>query len=310
MRRADAVLASSRAAIAAGSRSFAGASRLFDPITRDAAHLLYAWCRHCDDEVDGQRLGHDAARPADVAARLERLREKTRAALTGAEVADPRFAALQRVARRYQIPPRYPLELLQGFAMDAEGRRYQTLDDTLEYCYHVAGVVGVMMALVMGAREPAALRRAADLGLALQLTNIARDLVPDAAQGRIYLPARWLAAAGLPRDQVAEPAQRGRLAGLARRLLEAAEPYYASADAGLGYLPWRSAWAVASASSVYAEIGRELVRRGARAWDRRVVVSRSRQLLLAGRALFAALGRRPSAEDAPSPLWTSRLRLE
>jgi phytoene synthase len=307
--RADALVDASRAAIRAGSRSFARASLLFDPRTRDSAHLLYAWCRHCDDEIDGQHLGCGAASPRDAPERLERLRRLTRAALAGEQTGEPHFAALQRVARLHGIPERHPLELIDGFAMDVAGRRYGTLDETLEYCYHVAGVVGVMMAYVMGARESGALRRAADLGLALQLTNVARDVVPDARQGRVYLPELWLEEEGLPRAEVAEPPRRPQLARLARRLLAEAEPYYASADLGLGYLAFRSAWAVAAARRVYAEIGRAVERRGERAWDARTVVPRPRQSALVLRAALDALRRRrPPDGDAGEPrLWTARL---
>jgi 15-cis-phytoene synthase len=310
--RSDVLLEESRAAIRVGSRSFARASLLFDPRTRDSAHLLYAWCRHCDDEIDGQHLGHDAASPRDHTERLERLRRLTRAALAGEETGDPHFAALQRVARYHGIPERHPLELIDGFAMDVAGRRYGTLEDTLEYCYHVAGVVGVMMGYVMGAREPAALRRAADLGLALQMTNIARDVVPDAEQGRVYLPGAWLDEAGVPRTGLADPSRRAPLARLARRLLAEAEPYYASADRGLGYLTFRSAWAVAAARRVYAEIGHLVESRGERAWDARTVVPKRRQTALVMRAALDALGRRrpPEGDDGEPELWTTRLALE
>jgi len=309
--RSDRLLEESRAAIRVGSRSFARASLLFDPRTRDSAHLLYAWCRHCDDEIDGQQLGHGAAAPEDAPGRLERLRRLTRAALVGQETDDPHFAALQRVARKHGIPERHPLELIDGFAMDVTERRYGTLDQTLEYCYHVAGVVGVMMAYVMGARERGALRRAADLGLALQMTNIARDVVPDAEQGRVYLPDEWLVEMGVPRGELAEPSRRGSLAGLARRLLAEAEPYYASADRGLGYLSFRSAWAVAAARRVYAEIGRLVETRGERAWDGRTVVPKRRQSALVVRAALDALTRRrPARDDDGEPeLWTARLAL-
>jgi phytoene synthase len=309
--RSDTLLEESRAAIRVGSRSFARASLLFEPSTRDSAHLLYAWCRHCDDEIDGQQLGYGAAAPEDAPGRLERLRRLTRAALAGQETGDPHFAALQRVARRHGIPERHPLELIDGFAMDVTGRRYRTLGETLEYCYHVAGVVGVMMAYVMGARERGALRRAADLGLALQMTNIARDLVPDAEQGRVYLPDEWLQEAEVHRTELAEPSRRGALAGLARRLLAEAEPYYASADRGVGYLPFRSAWAVAAARRVYAEIGRLVESRGERAWDERTVVPKRRQSALVLRAALDALTRRrPAGEDDGEPeLWTARLAL-
>jgi phytoene synthase len=191
----DLVLDASRVSIRQGSKSFAAAARLFDPTVREDAYLLYAWCRHCDDEIDGQVLGHGSVGldPRLAAAKLAELEDKTRRALAGQGVEDDQaFAAFQRVAQRHTIPSRLPLELLEGFRMDVEGRAYSTLDDVLLYAYRVAGVVGEMMARVMGAVDSDILRRAVDLGLALQLTNIARDVVEDARGGRIYLPSEWL----------------------------------------------------------------------------------------------------------------------
>ena len=154
----------SRETIRKGSRSFAAAAAFFDTETRADAEMLYAWCRHCDDVIDGQDLGHGMAAPdmASANQRLTALYAKTRAALAGEPTQDPDFAAFQRVALRRGIPERYAIELLDGFAMDVSARRYETLEDTLDYCWHVAGVVGVMMALVMGVApgDTATLRRA------------------------------------------------------------------------------------------------------------------------------------------------------
>ena len=111
-----------------------------------------------------------------------------------------------------EIPGRYPLELLEGFAMDATAHQYRNLADTLQYCYYVAGVVGIMMAYVMGTRDPAALQRATDLGIAFQLTNISRDVHEDAEVNRIYLPGDWLAEAGVAADQILEPQHAAALA--------------------------------------------------------------------------------------------------
>jgi phytoene synthase len=275
-----------------GSKSFAGASRLMDARTREAAWLLYAWCRHCDDAIDGETLGRPTGRPADPAAVLEALTAKTGAALRGDPVDDPAFAGLQEVARAYAIPRRYPFELLDGFAMDVTGRRYRTFEDVESYSYHVAGTVGLMMAYVMGASREDALRPAASLGIALQLTNIARDVVDDARAGRVYLPEEWLAEAGVPADEVLDPRHRAALARVTARLLDAAEPYYQSADAGLPLLPLRSAWSVIVARGVYAEIGRVVRRRGARAWDQRAVVGRVRKASWIARGLLEALATR------------------
>ncbi|PTT78665.1 phytoene synthase, partial [Pseudomonas sp. HMWF010] len=140
-----------------------------------------------------------------------------------------------------------------------------------------------MMALVMGVKPDAlsTLRRAQDLGLAFQLTNIARDIVEDARNDRIYVPRTWLAELGVPEAGVADPAHRGAVAILARRLVEAAEPYYASARWGLRDLPVRCAWAIAAARGVYRQIGLDVVRAGDQAWDERVVVSGRMKVLRA-----------------------------
>ncbi|ASR43372.1 phytoene synthase [Xanthomonas citri pv. mangiferaeindicae] len=302
----DALLAHAHRTIAVGSKSFATASRLFDARTRRSAVLLYAWCRHCDDVVDSQQLGAGGAIEPDGrgAERLRELYAQTHRAYAGETMTEPAFAALQAVARAHRIPISLPLAHLDGFAMDVEGQRYDTLDDTLRYCYHVAGVVGLMMARIMGAHDEATLDRACDLGLAFQLTNIARDIVDDAQLGRCYLPETWLAAHRVPRAELADPRRRHALAEMAAALVRAAEPYYASARHGLTALPLRSAWAVATAHGVYREIGLRVEREGARAWDRRVSTSRATKLRLLLRAAGTAVGSRWQAPPArPTQLW-------
>jgi phytoene synthase len=307
----DAVVSNSWDMIRKGSRSFALASRLFDTATRDHAWMLYAWCRHCDDEIDGQELGMaSVARPGhDAAASLVKLRTETRRALRGEAVTDPVFQALQRVARDHGIPERHALELLAGFEMDVTSFSYRTIDETLLYCYRVAGVVGVMMALIMGVRDTRDLQRAADLGIAFQLTNIARDVVDDAGHGRCYLPAEWLAEAGIPEGTLARPEQRPAVAAVVRRLLAESDRYYQSAATGLQALSFRSAWAVATALGVYRDIGSLVLARGALAWDTRAVVGTPRKMVYlsigALRALQSVTWDRwrdaaPRAED----LWT------
>jgi phytoene synthase len=278
----DALVDASRDTIRRGSTSFAAAARLFDPRIRDDAYMLYAWCRHCDDEIDGQVMGHGAVGLDPVLAqrKLAELEDKTRRALAGEAMDDPAFAAFQRVALHHGIPAAYPLDLLQGFQMDVEGRLYPTLQDTLLYAYHVAGVVGVMMAQVMGVRDLATLRRASDLGIAFQLTNIARDVVEDARGGRVYLPGEWLGEAAAGPAAVADPQNRAAVFAATLRLLAAADPYYASARWGLRSLGFRSAWAVAAALRVYRRIGVKVRSLGAVGMDRRATTGTAAKLAL------------------------------
>ena len=298
----------SRETIRKGSKSFAAAAALFDSDTRADAEMLYAWCRHCDDVIDGQELGRGMASPdmATASQRLTALYAKTRSALAGEATDDPDFGAFQRVAVRRHIPERYAIELLDGFAMDVSARRYETLEDTLDYCWHVAGVVGVMMALVMGVApdDLATLRRAQDLGLAFQLTNIARDVMEDAANGRIYLPAAWLVEAGVPDAEIAAPKHRPAVFAVTRRLLDAAEPYYDSALGGLAALPFRSAWAIGAARGVYRQIGVIVAQRGPRAWDRRAAASTPMKAWLALQGGWLALASRGRPVAERPALWT------
>jgi phytoene synthase len=306
----DPLVAASRAAIARGSKSFALASRLFDPVTRDRATLLYAWCRHADDVIDGQVDGF--ARVDGVgtpAERLTALAAGTRAALAGDGGADLPFAALARVAAETDMPDRYPLDLIEGFRSDVEERTFATFADTLTYCYHVAGCVGVMMAIVMGVppADRATLDRACDLGLAFQLDNIARDVIEDAANGRCYLPDDWLADAGLTRATFAAADNRAALAAVVARLCDAAERYAASSRYGTPALPWRSAWAVLAAADIYGGIGRRVRAEGTAALDRRVTTTTAEKLAAVARALPAALARRrrwPIPGPSRAGLWT------
>jgi 15-cis-phytoene synthase len=306
----DAIIEHSRQLIEKGSKSFAGAARLFDDETRASAYMLYAWCRHCDDEIDGQELGF-SQEPGTVTpspqARFARITEQTLAAIKG-DADHPVFQALARVVAKHDIPARHPLELIAGFRMDVEGRQYRTVDDTLCYCYHVAGVVGVMMAMVMGVREANALNRASDLGIAFQLTNIARDVIQDAEAGRVYLPADWLAEAGLTAADIADPANRDTVFAVTTRLLNEADRYYRSARYGLPALPIRAAWAIAAARRIYRQIGTVVRQRGPRAWDTRASVSHNGKMAQAalgglsiGRAHASRAIKTPPSRDG---LWT------
>lgn len=262
--------------IADGSKSFALAARLFDRATMAAAFSLYGWCRYCDDQIDSFTGNREAAEE-----RLRLLREQTHAAFTGQPQKDPVFVAFQYVTAKYEIPSHYPLELLEGMAMDVRSQRYETLEELLLYCYRVAGTVGLMMAHIMGVSDEKALKHATDMGTAMQLTNIARDVIEDAESGRVYLPLTWLVETGLPVEGILQPMHRGKLADLTQRLLETAEGYYVSGRAGLPYLSWRCGCAVAAAQNVYREIGRMVRRRGSRAWDHRTYTSTARKVVLA-----------------------------
>ena len=301
------LVAHARDSIARGSKSFAAASRLFDPVTRERAWLLYAWCRACDDLADGQDHGHALSVVPDPQARLARIAALTEAALAGKPTGDPAFDALGVVAAETGLPHRFAHDHIAGFALDAADWRPRSEEDLYRYCYHVAGVVGCMMAVVMGVApdDDATLDRACDLGMAFQLANIARDLGEDDAAGRCYLPQDWLAEVDVPPGEQMRPAYRARIAILAARLADRAAAFEASARGGTPALSFRSAWAVLAAAGIYGDIAREVCARGEQAWDRRVVTSKAAKLGWIVRAAGQS-ARRERYRHMPRPagLWT------
>lgn len=299
--------AAARASIARGSHSFALASRLLDPQTRTRATLLYAWCRHCDDVIDGQDHGAGKVSATDSPAqRLAILRAATTRALAGEQSGQMPFDALALVARETAMPARYPHDLLDGFAMDVNDHAFNEEADLLRYCYHVAGAVGIMVALAMGVppHDHATLARASDLGIAFQLNNIARDIGEDAAIGRRYLPATWLAAEGLTAADYLAREHRAALHRIASRLVHLAERYEASARHGVAALGWRQAWAILSAARIYGGIGRKIRAMGPQALDGRTHTTAGEKLLAVANSLAPALLRHRRPGTPRTGLWT------
>jgi 15-cis-phytoene synthase len=217
----------------------------------------------------------------DPHARLAHIRTQTERALAGEHTGEPAFDALGIVAAECRLPPAWPRDLVQGFAMDANAFSPVTTEDLLQYCYHVAGVVGLMMAVVMGVdpEDQDTLSRANDLGLAFQLANIARDVGEDAAAGRCYIPSEWTFGDRSP----------ATLAQCTARLADMAEGYEASARIGAARLPFRSRWAVLAAAGIYGDIAREVRARGVAALESRVVTSKTAKAAWVARAFGQAL---------------------
>ena len=279
------------------SKSFALACRLLPKARRDDVAVVYAWCRRADDAIDF--ASGDVQRRA-----LARLRQELKAIYEGEAQTEPTLAAFQRVVQAHAIPAVYPSELLRGLEMDVLAARYRTIEDLIAYCYRVAGTVGLMMCHVLGVSDPRALQHAAHLGIAMQLTNICRDVLEDWDRGRLYLPAALLPGLAVTGDVEAGagalPVRARPLLGSAvRELLARADRYYRSADRGLMFLPPRAALAVGTARSVYAAIGRELARRGYDVFSGRAVVPLWRKLLLASARLFEAVWRLPGSVLRP-----------
>ena len=284
-------LAACRALLRTGSRTFYAASFLLPRRVRDPATALYAFCRLADDAVDL------SATPVEA---LAVLTQRLDLAYEGRPLDNPADRAFARTIERFNVPKALPAALLEGFDWDARSQRYDTLSDLQGYAARVAGTVGAMMVLLMGARETSQIARATDLGAAMQLTNIARDVGEDARNGRLYLPQQWMREAGLDPDEwLADPQFNEALASVIARLLTAAEHLYERAGAGIQSLPADCRPGIYAARYLYAEIGHELERRGLDSVSRRTVVSGTRKVQLLAKALAAAA---PSREEAVTGL--------
>ena len=283
--------AACRGLLRGGSKTFFAASLLLPQDMRNAATVLYGFCRQADDAID---LG-DRKKAA-----LDGLQLRLDRAYAGNPLDTPVDRALAHVVAKYRLPRTLPDALLEGMAWDAEGRQYQDLSGLLDYAARVAGTVGAMMAVLMGARSFEAVSRACDLGVAMQLSNIARDVGEDARAGRLYLPRDWMQEASLDPDAwLKAPSWGDELAEVVERILAVAESLYERAESGiagldLGYRP-----AIFAARHLYAEIGHEVARRNCDSISQRAVVSSSTKARLLCRALADALLQRPSSSAQP-----------
>ncbi len=302
-RSREALVEAARISIRKGSASFRAASRLFDRTTRERVWMLYAWCRACDDIADNQEHG-GALGPQDNAdARLATIRTLTELAFAGEWTGEPAFDALGLLSREVPVTLAMAEDVIAGFALDAAEWRPRSEADMLRYCYHVAGAVGVMMAAVMGVPEgdEDTLDRACDLGIAFQLNNIVRDVAEDDAADRRYLPIEWTVEEDIPPGELTKPHYRPGLVRIVARACDLAQGYEASARVGAARLRFRQRWAILSAANIYGAIGRQVVARGAHAWDHRVRTTKGQKLRLVAAAGWEALRARPSPARAPGP---------
>ncbi len=284
-----------RALLRRGSKSFSAASRLLPRPARDPIAAIYAFCRTADDLVDGGGASRWT---------LIHLRERLDRIYGSARIDDPGDRALRAVVRQFVIPRAVFDTLLEGFAWELEGRRYDSIEDVRAYGLRVAGTVGLAVAHVIGPRDPETLVRACDLGVAMQLTNIARDVGEDAAVGRLYLPRNWMREEGLDPDAwLRDPTPCAGVRAVVRRLLEEADRLYARAEPGITRLPRGVQWAIRAAQLIYADIGRVISTRAYDSVSSRAFTTGWRKLRLTLRALRPPRTASGSAASALDEAW-------
>ncbi|NTU67348.1 MAG: phytoene/squalene synthase family protein [Chlorobiaceae bacterium] len=217
---------------------------------------MYALLRTVDDLVDlaEDKLTNGQLTRQEINSSIEAWKARLSECYAGEHRNDPILMAWQDTLRHYAIPIELPLDLIDGVAMDIDFTPFETFDELYVYCYKVASVVGLMTAEIFGYSDPNALKHAIDLGIAMQLTNILRDIGEDVDRGRIYLPLEDLRRFGYGRDEFMSKTMNGKFTDLMKFQIERARRYYTSADKGIPMLDKESRLAVGISSRNYSDI--------------------------------------------------------
>ncbi len=236
------------------SKSFYFSARFLPAERRWATYALYGFCRFADNLIDNPRNRSNAELINEVAYFSRELK----LAYRSGESEHPIIKPFIVVAKKYGIPVEYPLDLLRGIQMDIEITRYETFDQLYVFCYRVASVVGLMMTHVMGYKDDKAFDYAEKLGVAMQLTNILRDVKEDKEMGRIYLPQEELRQFGITEEDVINEIFNEKFRRFVKFQVDRAHDYYYEANKGISMLNTESQFAIYSASKIYQEILRKI----------------------------------------------------
>jgi 15-cis-phytoene synthase len=272
-------------------KSFYFASHVLPAQKRNDAYAVYAFCRHVDDQID---LAPDESARARALPELGHLLQSAYqpgedAALTQSL---PWLRAFRDTIQRRAIPSAYFVDLLKGVEMDRGRVRLQTWEELDRYCYHVASVVGLIMVHVLTKPAPEMLKPARDLGTAMQLTNILRDIAEDWKRDRLYLPAVELKKFGLTADDIAQQRADDSFRAMMRFQVDRARAYYSSAERGMAMLPADgSRFCARLMSVIYGGILDEIERADFQVYRGRARVSFRRKLRLATRSVLAGVVR-------------------
>jgi len=232
------------------SKSFYLSARMLPKSQRWATYALYGFCRYADNLIDNPR---NRTR-SELLAEIEHFTNELKIAYRTGESEHPVIRPFILVAKKYDIPQEYPLDLLRGVRMDIEIDRYADFDMLYTFCYRVAGVVGLMMTHVLGYKTKEAFEYAEKLGIAMQLTNILRDVKEDKERGRIYLPLSELREFGVSESDILNERTTPELQKFMQFQAQRAHDYYKMAAPGIPMLKTESQFAIYSASKIYQGI--------------------------------------------------------
>jgi len=259
-------------------RTFYFASHFLDRKTRQAAYILYAICRISDDSVDSETGSRE---------KLDIIKNKIESAYGMVALDDPLLLAFRKVVDEYNIPKVFFDELIHGMYMDIEKTRYRKFQELYTYCYRVAGVVGLIMLELFGYKDEMAKKCAVDLGIAMQLTNILRDIKEDFDRGRVYLPSYEMTEYGITPEHLRDAAVDDRFVDFLKFYVRRARRYYSSADEGIRFISnSRARFVVYLMSEIYCAILTEIEKNNYDIFSRRTRVSLLSKLFILMRVVF------------------------
>jgi len=256
------------------SKSFYISAKMLPPETRWATYALYGFCRYADNLIDNPRNRS----VEDLLIEIEYITWELKRAYETGESEHPILGSFVKVAKKYGIPIEYPLELIKGVQMDIQKTRYENFDELYLFAYRVAGVVGLMMTHVLGYKDDSAFEYAEKLGIAMQLTNILRDIQEDKNMGRIYLPQDELRQFGLTEDNIFNEEMCDKMYKFMRFQVQRAHKYYDEGNKGIPMLSRKSQFAIYSSSKIYRGILRKIEARNLNPFQGRVFVSQLKKI--------------------------------
>ena len=257
------------------SKSFTFASNYLDKLQQRSVAALYAYCRYTDDIANDINLNKEI--------KIKKLLELENQVLNIKDLEfneNPILHALKDTVDRYDMPLSHLIELINGCRMDLEITEYETIDQLDLYCYRVASIVGVLMCYIAGSTSDIALERAADLGKAMQITNILRDISTDFEMGRVYIPMELREKHNVNLEDIRKNHVTPEFINLIKEETKRAKHYYKLGEEGLVYLPDGFNFSIEVASKVYAEILNEIKRMNYLILGDRAIVSKRRKVWL------------------------------
>lgn len=263
-------------------KTFYFATHFLPPAKRRAVHAVYALCRYVDDIVDHSedKLSRKSLTKEKIILLINKWRTDIESCYKGILIDHPIMIAWHDTLKKYHIPKNLPLELIDGVCMDLKQNRYETFDELYTYCYKVASVVGLMTSEIFGYTSEESLKHAIELGIAMQLTNILRDVGEDAQKGRIYLPLEDLKKFNLTEDDILNGVMSENFINLMKFEIERARCYYSESEKGIAMLSQDSRLAVKVSHDNYSRILQRIEEINYDVFKQRAFVSNTKKLAL------------------------------